>query len=120
MKVLRTVVTAILLGGFSLLASTDLQAGDVKLTIVNVETGQGVKIWTPESIFAKRGDTVTLTLVNKLDAEHGFEIDAVKVKQVVGPQKTATVQFKADKAGIFPIKCQLHPPHVAGQLVVLP
>jgi len=25
----------------------------------------------------------------------------------------------ADKAGIFPIICQLHPAHVGGQLVVL-
>ena len=95
-------------------------AGEVAQTIVNVETGQGVKIWVPESIFAKRGDTVTLTLINKLDAEHGFEIEAFKVKEVVDAQKTKTVSFKADKAGIFPIKCQLHPPHVAGQFVVLP
>jgi nitrosocyanin len=116
----RTLVLALLLGGLSLVAVHDAKAGEIKMTIVNVETSQGVKIWTPESITAKRGDTVTLTLVNKLDAEHGYEIDAVKVKEVVGPQKTATVTFKADKAGIFPIKCQLHPPHVAGQLVVLP
>jgi nitrosocyanin len=120
MNFMRTVVLAFLLGGLTLVAANDAQAGEIKMTIVNVETGQGVKIWTPESITAKRGDTVTLTLVNKLDAEHGYEIDAVKVKEVVGPQKTATVTFKADKAGIFPIKCQLHPPHVAGQLVVLP
>lgn len=120
MKLIRTAIFTILLGGVSLFASTDSRAGEVKMTIVNIETGQGVKIWTPESITAKKGDTVTLTLVNKLDAEHGYEIDAVKVKEVVGPQKTTTVTFKADKAGIFPIKCQLHPPHVAGQLVVLP
>ena len=120
MNFMRTTVLAVLLGGLTLAAAPQAQAGEIKMTIVNVETSQGVKIWTPESITAKRGDTVTLTLVNKLDAEHGYEIDAVKVKEVVGPQKTATVTFKADKAGIFPIKCQLHPPHVAGQLVVLP
>jgi nitrosocyanin len=120
MNFMRTLVLGFLLGGLTLVAAHDAQAGEIKMTIVNVETGQGVKIWTPESITAKKGDTVTLTLINKLDAEHGFEIDAVKVKEVVGPQKTATVTFKADKAGIFPIKCQLHPPHVAGQLVVLP
>ena len=95
-------------------------AGEVAQTIVNVETGQGVKIWVPESIFAKRGDKVTLTLVNKLDAEHGFEIAAFKVKEVVDAQKSVTVSFTASTAGIFPIKCHLHPPHVAGQLVVLP
>jgi len=38
---------------------------------------------------------------------------------VVPGEKTANVKFVADKAGIFPIKCQLHPAHVTGQLIVL-
>ena len=51
--------------------------------------------------------------------EHGFEIAAFGVKEVVPGEKTANVKFVADKSGIFPIKCQLHPAHVVGQLVVL-
>jgi hypothetical protein len=51
--------------------------------------------------------------------EHGFEIAAFGVKEVVPGEKTANVKFVADKAGIFPIKCQLHPAHVVGQFVVL-
>jgi nitrosocyanin len=94
-------------------------AGEVKLTVVNVETAQGVKIWVPESIFAKKGDTVELRLINKLDAEHGYKIAAYGIEKVVAAQAAETVTFTADKAGIFPISCQLHPPHVAGQLVVL-
>jgi hypothetical protein len=31
------------------------------------------------------------------------------VKEVVPGEKTSNVKFTADKAGIFPIKCQLHP-----------
>ena len=41
---------------------------------------------------------------------------------VTGSGKTftvANVEFTADKAGIFPINCQLHPAHVGGELVVL-
>jgi nitrosocyanin len=94
-------------------------AGEVKLTVVNIETAQGVKVWVPESIFAKKGDTVELRLINKLDAEHGYKIDAFGVEKVVAAQAAETVTFTADKAGIFPISCQLHPPHVAGQIVVL-
>jgi len=30
------------------------------------------------------------------------------------------IEFTADKEGIFPIICQLHPAHVGGELVVLP
>ena len=94
-------------------------AGEVSLTIVNVETPQAVKIWVPESIFAKKGDTVKLKLINKLDAEHGFKIAAFGVEKVVAAQAAEDVTFTADKAGIFPISCQLHPPHVSGQMVVL-
>jgi nitrosocyanin len=95
------------------------RAGEVNIDIVNIETPQGVKIWEPTSVTAKKGDSVTLKLINKLDKEHGFSIEAYGIKQVVDGNKAETVSFKADKAGIFPIKCHLHPPHVAGQLVVL-
>jgi nitrosocyanin len=93
--------------------------GEVSLTIVNIVTPQDVKIWEPTSITVKKGDKVSLRLVNKHTDEHGYEIPAFGVKEVVAGDKTASVSFVADKAGIFPIKCQLHPAHVVGQLVVL-
>ena len=95
------------------------KAPDVKLNVVNVLTAQGVKIWVPESIFANKGDVVELRLINKLDQEHGYKIAAFGVEKVVAAEAAETVTFTADKAGIFPIACQLHPPHVAGQIVVL-
>lgn len=92
------------------------------MTVVNVETPQGVKVWVPTSITAKKGDTVKLKLVNKLPNDHGYSIPGFNVGVVVpaeGPNGNAEVTFTADKAGVFPINCQLHPAHVAGQLVVL-
>lgn len=112
---LVAIVVGVILGSFA----TNALAGEVSLDIVNIETPQGVKIWVPESVYAKRGDTVTLKLINKLDKEHGYQIEAFGIKEVVDGEKTKTVSFKADKVGIFPIKCHLHPPHVTGQLVVL-
>ncbi len=94
-------------------------AGEIALTVVNVETPQGVKIWEPTTIVAKKGDSVALKLINRHAEEHGFEIAAFGVKEVVDGNKAKDVSFKADKAGIFPIKCQLHPAHVVGQFVVL-
>ena len=94
-------------------------AGEIVLTVVNIETPQGVKIWEPASVTAKKGDTVTLKLINRHADEHGYEIAAFNVKEVVDGNKAKDVSFKADKSGIFPIKCQLHPAHVVGQLVVL-
>ena len=94
-------------------------AGEVTLTVVNIETPQGVKIWEPPSLVAKKGDTVTLKLINRHADEHGYEIAAFNVKEVVDGNKTKDVRFTADKSGIFPIKCHLHPAHVVGQLLVL-
>ena len=95
------------------------RAAEISLTIVNVVSPQDVKIWEPTSITAKKGDRVSLRLVNKHTDEHGYEIAAFGVKEVVAGDRTASVSFVADKAGVFPIKCQLHPAHVVGQLVVL-
>ncbi len=94
-------------------------AGEVELTVVNIETPQGVKIWEPSSVVAKKGDTVKLKLINRHADEHGYEIAAFGIKEVVDGNKTKDISFTATKAGIFPIKCHLHPAHVVGQLVVL-
>jgi nitrosocyanin len=94
-------------------------AGEITLTVVNIETPQGVKIWEPTSVVARKGDTVSLKLINRHADEHGYEIAAFGVKEVVDGNKSKDVTFKADRAGIFPIKCHLHPAHVVGQLVVL-
>lgn len=96
-----------------------VQAGEVTLTVVNIETPQGVKIWEPTSVVAKKGDTVALKLINRHADEHGYEIAAFGVKEVVDGNKSKDVSFTVDKAGIFPIKCHLHPAHVVGQLLVL-
>src|SRR5215813_3106476 len=96
-----------------------VSAGEVVLTVVNIETPQGVKIWEPTSVVAKKGDTVTLKLINRHADEHGYEIAAFGVKEVVDGGKSKDVKFTADKSGVFPIKCHLHPAHVVGQVVVL-
>jgi len=112
-------VQALFVAFFLLILATPALAAEVTLDVVNIETPQGVKIWVPESVYAKKGDTVTIKLINKLDKEHGYQIEAFGIKEVVDGNQAKTVSFKTDKAGIFPIKCHLHPPHVSGQLVVL-
>jgi nitrous-oxide reductase len=102
--------------------SADEKPADINATMVGVEY-QGVKMWLPGTIFAKKGQTVKIKIINKIPGEgttHGFAIDAFSVKKVVAQGETTTVRFTADQDGIFPIYCQLHPAHVGGQLVVLP
>jgi nitrosocyanin len=100
-------------------AAGPVTAGEVVLTVVNIETPQGVKIWEPPSIVAKKGDTVTLKLINRHPDEHGWEVAAFGIKEVVEGNKSKDVTFTVDKSGVFPIRCHLHPAHVVGQLVVL-
>jgi len=96
-----------------------VRAGEIDLTVVNIETPQGVKIWEPTSVVARRGDLIRLKLINRHADEHGYEIPAFGIKEVVEGNKTKDVVFMANKSGIFQIKCHLHPAHVVGQLIVL-
>ena len=93
----------------------------VSQTIVNVEY-EGTKLWLPGTLVVKKGSKVTLKLINNVPSdpkEHGFAIPAYNIAETVVRGEPKTVEFTADKAGIFPIICHLHPAHVGGQLVVL-
>jgi heme/copper-type cytochrome/quinol oxidase subunit 2 len=93
----------------------------VTQTMVNVEY-EGTKIWLPGTLVVKKGTKVTLKLINKVPSdpkEHGFAIPAYNIAETVVRGEPKTVEFTADKPGIFPIICHLHPAHVGGELVVL-
>ena len=90
------------------------------ITLVNYET-DGVKQWLPGTIMAKKGDDVEITLINNVPSGvHGFQIPDFGVKKEVMKGKKEVVTFKADKEGLFEMKCHLHPAHVGGQLLILP
>jgi heme/copper-type cytochrome/quinol oxidase subunit 2 len=117
---LQAIVVAVALSVFALLrpvgAAEDTDAK--KFTLVNV-IFDGTKIWLPSSLIVYRGETVELTLINKLDEPHGFMMEAFGIEAVVQPKSKTTVQFTPDKAGLHTYICQLHPPHIGGQILVL-
>ena len=92
-----------------------------EVTLVNIEF-EGSKMWVPGPVVVKKGDTVKIKAINNVKSEpaiHGLAIDAYAIQTVVNVGKPENIEFKADKAGIFPISCHLHPAHVGTQLVVL-
>ena len=94
----------------------------MSFTVVNVEY-EGSKLWTPATLVVKKGTKVTVKLVNNVPSDppqHGFSIPAYSVAAIVNRGEPQTIEFTADKVGVFPIICQLHPAHVGGELVVLP
>ena len=117
-------VRPIVLGMLILMFGLSLQilpatAGEMrKFTLVNLEIGK-TKIWLPSSMIVYEGDEVEIILDNRLAAPHGFELAAYDIKVEVPSLNKRTVRFTANKAGVYSFICQLHPPHVGGQLVVL-
>jgi nitrosocyanin len=92
-----------------------------KVTLVNIEF-EGTKVWVPGPLVVKKGESVELKAINNVQSDppvHGIAIEAYGIQALVNVGKPEIIEFKADKAGIFPIICHLHPPHVGTQLVVL-
>lgn len=96
-------------------------AADRIFSSVNIEY-EGTKVWVPSTFIVQKGDKVRITLINKVPSdppEHGFAIPNFGIAEVVKRGEPKTVEFVADKTGIFPIQCHLHPAHLGGQLVVV-
>ena len=98
------------------------EPGTKSFTLVSVEVDDA-KIWLPSVIAVEQGDKVKLTLKNLVPGavnQHGFTIPAYNITEVVTRGEPKTVTFVADKAGVFPFSCQLHPAHIGGSLIVEP
>lgn len=118
----RIVALATLLAPAVAVVPVHADAPAVSLTVVNMEY-EGTKIWLPGTLVVKKGSKVTLKLINNVPSDpnqHGFSIPAYNIAEVVTRGEPKTVEFVADKEGVFPVNCQLHPAHVGGELVVLP
>jgi nitrosocyanin len=96
------------------------EPGTKAFNLVSVEVND-TKFWLPSTITVDQGDKVKLTLKNQVPGasnQHGFTIPAYNITEVVTRGTPKTITFVADKTGVFPYSCQLHPAHVGGQLVV--
>ncbi len=98
-------------------------------------TGNKVEIWmsavrshyTPEHVRINKGDKVIWHLTNierAKDATHGFGLPFYNINLSVEPGETQTVEFTADRSGVFPFYCTefcsaLHL-EMAGYLLVKP
>ena len=113
------ITQSLALAALTLSLSQFTQAATVEIQETAFEMN-GTKIWYPPVILAKKGDTVKIHAVSKIGGKnnvHGFAIDQFKVQSLVD-EKGTDIEFIADKAGIFPIRCHLHPAHIGGQLLV--
>jgi len=113
----------IAVAGLLVVAGSVPVAADVhrELHAVNINY-EGNNVWTPGTYIVKKGEKIRFKLFNRVKSDpnvHGFAIDEFNVKVDVYRDKPETVEFTADKAGLFRIWCHLHPAHLVGQLYVL-
>ena len=82
----------------------------------------GVKTyrWLPSTIVVNQGDEVTLEILGVNSKEHHAVIEDYNINFTVRRGQVIRVNFRADKAGIFNIVCNVHRPVMTAQLVVLP
>lgn len=78
--------------------------------------------YNPSTITANKGDAVKI-IFKDTDSRHDLVIDGYNLRtDVIGPGKTDTIEFVADKVGTFEYYCSL-PGHKAqgmtGKLVVI-
>ena len=96
--------------------------GNKSFTLVAVMLGKS-KFWMPATIIVEQGDHVKLTLRDEIEGmpnQHGFSIPDYNITELVTRGEPKTVEFTADKVGVFPFTCQVHPAHIGGQLEVHP
>ena len=106
-------------------------SGDEKV----VRNGDNVDVYmtairshfNPEHIKVREGDNVTIHITSieqARDATHGFAINGYNINLSLEPGETSTVEFVADKPGVYPFYCTefcsaLHL-EMAGYLLVEP
>lgn len=76
--------------------------------------------WEPGTVVVYQGDEVELQIFGVNGAEHPGRIDGYEKAFSVKRGQLTTVRFRADRAGVFGIICDVHQPSMNGMLVVLP
>ncbi|MFB6155333.1 MAG: cupredoxin domain-containing protein [Haloferacaceae archaeon] len=75
----------------------------------------------PSTNVVRQGEAVALHLRNTDDEEpHDVDVSAFDVEVELDPGEETEVSFTADAPGLYDVVCELHPPWMVGQLLVLP
>lgn len=122
---LLALVFLVLAAGCGSPAAAEAQASgfaDDRSVIQVVSTNVGGKnVYIPSTIVVVAGKGRTLSLYNTTEVPHGFEIRGIGLQEILPPQTEHEVELPELEGGrVHSIRCQLHPAHRTGTLVVLP
>ena len=76
--------------------------------------------WSPATIVAQQGETVTLEIVGVNGDAHPTTIPGLVESFTVKRGEITRVTFVAGKPGLYPVVCTKHRPSMQATLVVLP
>lgn len=76
--------------------------------------------WEPGQVTVYQGDEVELQIFGVNGSGHPGKVEGYDKTFEVKRGQLTTVRFRADKAGIFRILCDVHNPSMTGTLIVLP
>ena len=75
--------------------------------------------FAPDQIVVNQGDKVTLHFIGVQGAHHVIDVQGVDTFELMRGQ-IHTVSFTANNPGTITYICQVHPPNMVGQILVLP
>lgn len=126
----RITTTALALAGGLLLAcpnpesmsSTEMgYVDDGPSTVQMVTTQLGPKnVYVPSTVILTEGSGRKLSIFNTTDTPHGFSIPTLGVEAVLQPGQENVIDLPDLEGGhIHTMRCQLHPAHRTGTLMVV-
>ncbi len=128
LRVLGALIVLATLGIQSYAADLDMPGGEPTNFNVAILSMEGVSYMLPSAIIIDqkaRQRPLEMVVTNHTKKEHGFSIDKFKVKEVLKPGESKTINVSVtDMDGIgteqsaFRYYYQLHPSHIGGQLYV--
>jgi cytochrome c oxidase subunit II len=73
---------------------------------VHIQVTSHKYAFEPAVIYVKKGQDVTLE-ISTTDVQHGFAVEELGIDESIQKGKPALVNFKADKAGEYKVKCSI-------------
>jgi heme/copper-type cytochrome/quinol oxidase subunit 2 len=120
--IILALIAGVLAGGFALSlvphGGTGLPPADVTFEMVTgewkYESPDGKTVietyrWDPATLVVAKGSSITLKIFGVKGSHHTIHIEGLGVHAEVTRGQTMTIEFTANKKGIFPILCLDHP-----------
>lgn len=114
----KILVVAALIGLLLPVGNTGSLAEESRVVTLVSRVEQGIQIWSPPKISAKKGEEIKIRLENHTEAIHGFTIEGLGVREQIMGYRAIEFTIKPEEKGTFRFVCHFHKAHKGGELKV--